>query len=254
MPVDNHVHVVAHGEYEYSEEWLIQYVNKARQKGIQVLGLVEHEQFSDKVYRHIIEAVRRPDLLITTGLEMDFVPGREEDIKKIVNNAFLDFVMGSVHYIDGWPFDHPDYRAGFESSDIDRVYSDYFGLVQRLIQSRLFDVIGHLDLIKIWGHRPIKKSSLQYVQPILHSIKDTPMVIEINSAGLRKPVQEMYPSRQIIEEMFNLNLPVTMGSDAHHPEQVAEGLAGVAQKLWSIGYRKVTAFKGREPYSLPLTM
>ena len=65
MPVDNHVHVVAHGEYEYSEEWLIQYVNKARQKGIQVLGLVEHEQFSDKVYRHIIEAVRRPDLLIT---------------------------------------------------------------------------------------------------------------------------------------------------------------------------------------------
>ena len=80
------------------------------------------------------------------------------------------------------------------------------------------------------------------------------MVIEINSAGLRKPVQEMYPSRQIIEEMFNLNLPVTMGSDAHHPEQVAEGLADVAQKLWSIGYRKVTAFKGRKPYSLPLTM
>lgn len=253
MPVDNHVHVVAHGEYHYNEEWLKQYLDRAQQKGIQVIGLVEHDQFRDEVDQSIIEAVRRPDILIAAGLEIDFIPGREEYIKKIIDKSSLDFVMGSVHFIDGWAFDHPDHRGVFESQDIDKVYSDYFALMDRLVKSRLFDIVGHLDLIKLWGHRPVKKTSLQYVQPILHSIKASPMVIEINSAGLRRPVQEMYPSRRIIEEMFNLGLPVTMGSDAHHPDQVGEGLADISRTLWSVGYRKVVAFKGRESYFLPLT-
>lgn len=253
MPVDNHVHVVAHGEYHYNEEWLQQYLDRAQQRGIKAIGLVEHDQFRDKMDRNVIEASRRPDISIAAGLEIDFIPGREGYIRNIIDKSSLDFVMGSVHFIDGWAFDHPDYRDKFDSLDIDEVYGDYFRLMDKLVKSRLFDIVGHLDLIKLWGHRPVKKNSLQYVQPVLHSIKASPMVIEINSAGLRKPVQEMYPSRQIIEEMFNLNIPVTMGSDAHHPDQAAEGLANVSRTLWSVGYRKVVAFKGRKSYSLPLT-
>jgi histidinol-phosphatase (PHP family) len=252
--VDYHVHVVAHGEYHYREEWLNQYLDRAQQRGVQAIGLIEHDQFREKIDWKLIEASKRPDLHIAAGLEIDFVPGREESIKRMIDQHPLDFVMGSVHFINDWAFDHPDHRAGFDALDIDQVYSDYYVLIDKLVKSRLFDIIGHLDLIKIWGHRPIKKDSLQHVQPILHSIKASPMVIEINSAGLRKPVQEMYPCRQIIEKMFQLGLPVTMGSDAHHPDQVAEGLADVSRTLWSIGYRKVIAFKGRESYPLPLAL
>lgn len=254
MSVDYHVHVVAHGEYHYNEEWLDQYMDRAQQRGIQAIGLIEHDQFRSRVDRSLLEAVKRPNISIATGLEIDFAPGREKQIKEMIDNSCLDYTMGSVHFIDDWAFDHPDHRSGFDALDIDQVYSDYYALIDKLVKSRLFDIVGHLDLIKIWGHRPLKKDSLQHVQPILHSIKASPMVIEINSAGLRKPVQEMYPAQEIIEKMFQLGLPVTMGSDAHHPDQVAEGLADVSRTLWSIGYRKVVAFKGRESYPLPLTL
>lgn len=254
LAADYHVHVVAHGEYQYSQEWLERYLAGARQRGIRAIGLVEHEEYRDRVDLHIIKSLSNPDLDVACGLEMDFMPGREEVIQAILTQYPLDFTIGSVHYIDGWPFDHPDYRQQFESADIDQVYDDYFRLVDQMVRSGLFDIVGHLDLIKLWGHRPVKNNLLQYVLPVLHSIKASGMVIEINSAGIRKPVGEIYPAPAIIEEMFRLGLPITMGSDAHHPDQVAEDFTDVAQVLWNIGYRKVLAFKKRESYSLPITL
>ena len=252
MAVDYHVHVAAHGEYHYSEEWLNLYLQNARQRGIQAIGLAEHEEYRDRADQALIERLRRPDLYVARGLEIDFIPGREETIKEMLDQYPLDFVIGSVHYIDGWPFDHPDYRQQFASADFDQVYSQYFALVDKLVGCGLFDIVGHLDLIKIWGHRPKLKNSLQYALPVLHSIKTAGMIIEINSAGIRKPVGEVYPAWKIIEEMFRLGLPVTMGSDAHNPDQVAEDFAEITRSLWDIGYRKVVAFRGRKPYLLPL--
>jgi len=123
LAVDYHVHVAAHGEYHYSEEWLNLYLQNARQRGIQAIGLAEHEEYRDRADQALIERLRRPDLYVARGLEIDFIPGREETIKEMLDQYPLDFVIGSVHYIDGWPFDHPDYRQQFASADIDQVYS-----------------------------------------------------------------------------------------------------------------------------------
>ena len=101
--------------------------------------------------------------------------------------------------------------------------------MDKIVGCCLFDIVGHLDLIKLWGHRPVIKSSLHYVLPVLHSIKAAGMIIEINSAGIRKPVREMYPALDIIEEMFRLGLPVTMGSDAHLPIKVAEDFTDILE-------------------------
>ena len=100
MLVDYHVHVVAHGEYHYREEWLNQYLDRAQQRGVQAIGLIEHDQFREKIDWKLIEASKRPDLHIAAGLEIDFVPGREESIKRMIDQLPLDFVMGSVHFID----------------------------------------------------------------------------------------------------------------------------------------------------------
>jgi len=254
LSADYHVHVIAHGEYQYSEEWLNRYLERAKQRRIRAIGLVEHDEYRDRVDWDLIKSLRGPELHVACGLEIDFLPGREETIKEMLSQYPLDFVIGSVHFINGWPFDHPDYRQQFASADIDQVYGDYFELMDKMVRCGLFDIVGHLDLIKLWGHRPVIKNSLQYALPVLHSIKATGMIIEINSAGIRKPVREMYPSLDIIGEMFRLGLPVTMGSDAHHPDQVAEDFADISQALWNIGYRRVVALRGRKTFPLPLTI
>lgn len=254
MPLDYHVHVIAHGEYQYNETWLDQYLTKARQQGLRYIGLLEHDEYLDLIDRTLINDKQKTDLYIASGVEFDYEPHREGSIKQMIDRTLPDFTMGSVHIINGWHFDHPDYRDRFELIDIDEIYTEYFILINQMVNSGLFDIIGHLDLVKIWGHRPAKKPVLNYVEPVLKSIKASRAVIEINSAGIRKPVGEQYPSLPLIERMFELGIPVTMGSDAHHPDQVAEGLQDISRLLWDIGYRQVVAFRGRKPYALPLSL
>ncbi|MGI5920807.1 MAG: histidinol-phosphatase HisJ family protein [Syntrophomonadaceae bacterium] len=250
MLVDYHIHGVAHGEYEYSFEWIEQFVLNAHQKGITEIGLCEHDEFGDRINLDVITAVqsRHPEVKIRLGLEADYVPGQNDQIRKRVSAYHYDYIIGSVHFIDGWGFDHPDFRDRFDQYDIDEVYAAYFSLVERMIKSGWFDVVGHLDLVKIWGHRPRTGSVLTWLEPVLKAVKNSDMVVEINSAGLRKPVQEIYPSSEIIKAMFELNVPITIGSDAHLPGQVGEGFHQAVETITAAGYRSIIRFDGRKKY------
>lgn len=253
MLVDYHIHVLAHGEYEYSEEWLEQYFNEARRKNINEIGLADHDQYVNQIDFQVIERVKKrfTDIQVKVGLEVDYFPGNMEHFNKL-KALPLDYMIGSVHVIDGWPFDHPDFCSEFEVRSIDEVYCQYFNLIDQAAKEGYFNIMGHLDLVKIWGHRPCQYSTVDLVIPVLKSIKEAGLTIEINSAGLRKPVAELYPATDIIEQMYARGIPVTMGSDAHHPEQVAEELDKVALLLHHTGYRKIMTFKQRCPIAVPL--
>lgn len=252
--LDYHVHVVAHGEYEYTDEWLGAYLKVARQKGVHEIGLAEHDEYVDCIDSDLLAqlAMDFSDILIRKGLEVDYIPGREQDIQAILNGQGFDYVIGSVHFINGWGFDHPDYKNLFNEKDIDEVYADYFALVGQAAATGFFDIIGHIDLVKIWGHRPAKNSLMYFVEPVLKRIKAANMVIEINSAGLRKPVGEIYPQREIVDAMFSLNIPITLGSDAHHPEQLGEGLDKAVLLAKQAGYRYAAGFDQRRRYYVDL--
>jgi len=243
MLFDYHVHAAAHGEYKYEYGWLKLFLEKAHQQGIAEIGFTEHDEFVQLIDHEAVAGLREeyPGISIRLGLEVDFIPGREPKIAVLRQRHPWDFLTGSVHYIDGWGFDHPDYRHLFADKDCDRVYGEYFNLVNSMASSGLFDVVGHLDLVKIWGHRPRRQSALEFARPVLRSIKASGMAIEINSAGLRKPVREIYPSQEIIDTMFAMDIPVTLGSDAHHPEQVGEGLAEAVRSIRKAGYRRIVA-------------
>jgi len=178
-------------------------------------------------------------------LEIEYIPGREEEIKRIIQLNPYDYIIGSVHFIEGWAFDHPDYKDEFKKRDIDEVYAAYFNLVEKAVASGLFDIVGHIDLIKIWGHRPRKRSTVYYVKKILDIIKDSGMVIEINSSGLRKPVREVYPAQDVIEMMALMNIPITFASDAHHPDQVGENIEDLAILAVNSGYRHIVTLDKR---------
>lgn len=247
MLLDYHVHAVAHGEYDYSPAWIGKFLARASEFGLQEIGLAEHDEYRKLVNHALIAEIQGqfPGLRIRRGLEVDFIPGREQVIKDFLACGNYDYVIGSVHFIDGWGFDHPDYRQGFESRDVDEIYQAYFNLVKQAVESELFDIMGHIDLIKIWGHRPSRHNIAFYLDPVLKSIKAQGIVIEINSGGMRKPVGEIYPGPEILNMMKALDIPITLGSDAHHPDQVGEGLQQAAHLACQAGYRKVVRFEGR---------
>jgi histidinol-phosphatase (PHP family) len=245
--LDYHIHALAHGEYRYSYDWLGRFLIAAKNLNIGEIGFSEHDEYINRIDFHLIGQLkeRNPGIIIKMGLEVDYAPGREEEIRSLYDYAEFDYIIGSVHFIDGWAFDHPDYQAGFLNRDVDEVYQSYCYLLKKAVESGLFDIIGHIDLVKKWGHRPLKKNVLEYLDPVLTSIKDSDLVIEINSSGLNKPVREIYPSLEVLERIYQMGIPITLGSDAHNPQELGQNFTDAVYWAKKIGFKKLAHFEKR---------
>lgn len=255
MLIDYHVHAMAHGEYKYTPEWIKEFLARAKAAGIGQIGFSEHDWYVDEIDFSAVRQAHQPEfdsLRTRIGLEVDYKPGREAEISSLIQKKSFDFVIGSVHHIGEWMFDHPDYRDEFQKRNIDSVYDEYFELVGSAVRSGLFDIIGHLDLVKVWGHRPSGKPDTSFAESILKDMRSFGVVAEINSAGLRKPVGEIYPSRTLVEQLFNANIPITFGSDAHHPDDVGAGLREGMQLAREAGYRTMVCFNRRQKILSPM--
>lgn len=255
MRVDYHVHVAAHGEYNYSRQRLEEYIEMAHQKGIREIGFCEHDEFDHMVDLGVfkqVQAEKMHGIEIKLGLELDYYVGREDELWQKVKQKEYDFVIGSVHFIEGWGFDHPDFRDGFSQREIDDVYSKYAQILLRMSLWGGLDVVGHLDLVKIWGHRPRRHPALHYFEPVLKAIQKSGLAVEINSAGLRKEVGELYPAKEIMARMFDYDIPITIGSDAHLPEQTGEGLDDAYRAARRAGYHYLVRFDQHQQVVTPL--
>lgn len=245
---DYHIHALSHGEYNYTWDWLCQFVEKAQKEQLAEIGFAEHDEFRHLINFDIIRQLREqfPSIKVKLGLEVDYMRDRENEIREIEASCDWDYLIGSVHFIDGWAFDHPDYKGRFATDDIDEVYFNYFNLVKQAVEANHFDIVGHLDLVKIWGYKPGKNSLLYYAEPVLESIKDAGMAVEINTSGLRKPVGEIYPAPDIINKMKSMDIPVLFGSDAHQPEQVGMDYKKAALIAKKAGYNEIVNFSHRK--------
>ena len=209
-----------------------------------------------KYEKSIKEAKERykDNIEILLGYEVDFLPGLMEDR---ILNADVDYLIGSVHFLpksqsnealmhqDLWGFDNPEFIGEYKNQDIDKIWEDYFLAIEQLAKSGLFQIVGHLDLIKVFNFKP-KKDIRLIAKDALKAIKRSGMVVEINSAGLRKPVQEAYPSKELLEEIYDLQIPITFASDAHAPEQVGFKLSEIVTLAKEIGFSKVAIFRQKE--------
>jgi len=118
-------------------------------------------------------------------------------------------------------------------------------------ESGLFDAIGHLDLPKKFGHLP-PEEAWELVEGVLGAIQAANLALDVNTAGWRKPVGELYPAPRILRRARELGIPVVLGSDAHAPEEVGARFAEAAALLAEAGYREAWVFKGRKPEPYPL--
>ncbi|MEG6616419.1 histidinol-phosphatase HisJ family protein [Peptococcaceae bacterium 1198_IL3148] len=261
MLVDYHWHTARCG---HASGTMQQYIDAARQMGLIEVGFADHiplywlpEAERDPEYamgitelpQYIKDVQARqqsnPDISIKLGLEVDFIPGYQEKAREIITNLPLDYVLGSVHYLEGWSFDHPDYIERYQEWDLMELYHSYFEQVCNAATSGLFDIIAHTDLIKKFGYRPQGPLTGLY-QNTARVFAQSGVCVELNTAGLRAPAKEIYPAIDLLRLLYQYKVPVTMGTDAHNPTQVGQGLDEAWQLLKAVGYDKITVFKQRK--------
>ncbi len=185
-----------------------------------------------------------PEIKIKLGIEADYTPDSVTYTKELITRHEFDYVMGSVHYIGEWAFDHPGERDKWDSKDVDLVYKEYFELLRKSACTMLFDIIGHCDLVKKFGNRP-SHELLDDLEETAKVFKECGVAVEINTSGLRKPVNEIYPSCEILKVYKRFDIPIVFGSDAHTPGDVGKDLEKAVSLAGQAGYKEFVTFENR---------
>lgn len=247
-PADYHMHTLWCGHADGSME---EYVGRAIELGLPEIGFAPHlpleipidekvcltpgdmHVFLDEFHR--LRKAYAHTIPLRLGGEADFMPGEEKQIERFRADYALEYVIGSIHFIGDWAFDHPNYVERFSEREIDDIYNDYFALVAEAARTGLFDVMGHLDLPKKFGHRP-ENGYVRHAEKAIAAMADVGVAVEINTAGHDKPVGEQYPSIDLLAECHGAGLRLVFGSDSHAPDQVGRYFDEAVALARSAGY------------------
>ena len=250
MRIDLHNHTT---RCNHAKGSMRSYIERAIELGIDIYGFSEHAPMDfDEHYRLKFEEMNdyendvkslqkeyKDRIKILLGYEVDYLKGH---IDQRVINAKVDYLIGSVHFLGTWGFDNPDFKDEYAKRNIDEIWQEYFNNIEAMTKTGYFDIVGHFDLIKVFNFLP-KKDIRSIATPALKAIKKANMVLELNSAGLRKPCKEIYPSQSLLEVAYELDIPITFSSDAHAVGQVGFKYDKVAKLAKKIGYTKAVTFE-----------
>jgi histidinol-phosphatase (PHP family) len=255
---DYHTHPQGHRVQPYTQPLLQPWADHARKIGLREIAFTDHDRYHAGVDFDEIEKLRaaNPDLKIRAGIELDNDPHSSAAGRNWIEQNWdkLDFVLGSVHFLerDDQMFDSvPVGAEQFVDRDIDTIYADYFRRVREIAATGLVDCLAHLDLIKIHGHR--SRSDIEgLAAETLDFIQSRGLAIELSTAGWRKPVKELYPSDRIIELALAKRIPFTTASDAHSHVQLGENYERLEDKMNSLGIREVYVFEKHQRNAVSL--
>jgi histidinol-phosphatase (PHP family) len=246
---DYHSHPQGHRVQPYTQTLLQPWIDSARELGLTDIAFTDHDRYHAGIDFDELEKLRaaNPDIEVRAGIELDNDPETSGAGRSWVERNWdrLDFVLGSVHYLDrpDQMFDSvPAGAEQFADRAIDEIYADYFHRIREIAATGLVDCLSHLDLIKIHGHRPTA-SIRDLIGETLDLIAARGLAIELSTAGWRKPVNELYPSDEIISLAIEKEIRFTTASDAHSHVQLGENYDRLAKKMAQLGIREVCVFE-----------
>jgi histidinol-phosphatase (PHP family) len=202
-------------------------------------------------YVEAVTSARDRGLPVLLGLEVDFFPETIDAVMEFLAPYPWDFLIGSVHWIGGWAVDHEGAVAEFEARGVDQAYEEYFALEVQLAASGTVDALAHVDVVKKHGHRPTRERTDLY-EEVARAAADSNTAVEVSSAGLRKPVGEVYPAPRLLGAMHAAGVPITLASDGHTPTEAAWGHGAVVAAARAAGYSERLRFRQRQRSSVPL--
>jgi histidinol-phosphatase (PHP family) len=268
MLTDYHVHlrpddVDAPAGEAFSTANAERYRAVAEEHGIAELGVAEHVyRFSAAldVWRHPfwvryarddIDAYCtfvREETDLRLGIEADFVAGAEDRMANLLEARDWDFVVGSVHFLRDAAVDVDEFDVWSGARDPDAVWRRYFETLGEAARSGLFDVLAHPDLVKVWGpERPRPDGDpRRFYELAMEGIAESGIAIEVSTAGLRKPVGEIYPAPDFLRWCLEAGCPIALSSDAHVPDQLGYRYEEALELLDGLGVRELCVFERRE--------
>ena len=273
MLTDYHVHLRPDDEGTPPEQYFTaanvdRYREAAAARGIGELGISEHVyRFSQvlDVWQHpfwrenarddldaYCEFVRASGLRV--GIEADFVPGREDRMANLLEAREWDYIVGSVHFLRDAAIDMRGDWDIWRSEDPDKVWARYFETLGEAARTGMFDILAHPDLVKVWGSdAPQPEGDLRrFYELAMDGIAEADVAIEVSTAGLRKPVAEMYPAVPFLEMCIDAGKPVALSSDAHIPEHLGYEYERAVEWLTEVGVTEIAVFEGRERRMEPI--
>jgi histidinol-phosphatase (PHP family) len=264
---DYHVHM-ERGPFSF--EWLERFLEQAKKAGVTDLGISEHAYRFEET-RHLLSnpwtelkkkeakaaghgdlqayidfllEARRRGMPVKIGIEMDYMPENGQAMKEFLAKYPFDYAIGSVHWLGGFGFDLDEMRDQWAKGSVDEIYETYFSALEKLIEDRPCDIIGHADVIKVFGFHNPPVASKWYAR-LTPKIKASGMAVEISTAGWRKPVREIYPAPEWIRMLVEADVPLVLSSDAHRPEDVGAGYNEAIDLLRALGVTRLHTVKER---------
>jgi histidinol-phosphatase (PHP family) len=257
------------GPLDHRVEAVEPYVESARAAGVDEIGFTEHVYYFRQTRRlwevpyqtercvydiepyveAVLEAKGR-GLPVKLGLEVDYARGREEETRALLEPYPWDYLLGSVHFIDGLAVDGEPRLI--DAVGVEAAWRRYFEELAAAAGSDLFDSLSHPDLVKIFGQRPDRALEEELHEHAAEAIAAAGVAVEVSTAGLRKPVGELYPDPHFLEVCRRDGVPVTVASDAHGPRLVGRDFDRARELLRSAGYDTITLFEQRRPRQVPL--
>jgi len=266
-----------HNHYCDGKGTIADYLKEAKRAGIKHLGFSSHAPIpfpckwcirkeTLKDYLAEIEHLKPlfPNIEIYKGLEIDFIPGI---ISPGDFSPQLDYTIGSIHFVERfgenhWEIDNTQeiFREGLSRifrDDIRKAITRYYELTREMILKTPPDILGHLDKIKINSlYVYFEESESWYREEIdktLETIRGTHTIVEVNTRGVYKKKSEAtYPSPWILERIMASGIPVTLNSDAHHPEDLTREFEPALGLLKDIGFKHLSVLSGGIWKGIPL--
>ncbi len=189
---------------------------------------------------------------VRLGLEADFVPASVGRLRALLAAHPFDYVIGSVHFVGDFPVDTEASRwEALPPDRRDETWAAYWRAVSDMAAARLFDIAGHLDLPKKFGHRPSADLTAER-DAALDALAAAGMTIELNTSGWSYPAAEAYPAMAILRAARERDIPVIVTADAHRPAHLSRDFDRAARCLREAGYDSVVRFQGRRRSAEPL--
>ena len=267
MIVDYHMHLRGpangrEGPIELSVDTVERFVAQAGARGVDEIAFTEHMYYfrqSEPLLGHpyhrsrvahdldeycdVVLSAKSRGLPVKLALELEWLPGREDELEEIMRPYPWDFLLGSVHLLDGEAVDMDD--GLWTRLPVDEIWRRYFAELGHLARSGLADVLAHPDLVKIFARRPADGTVAACHEDAAVAIAEGGVAVEVSTAGLRKPVGELYPDAGFLARCREQGVGATLASDAHVANDVGRDFDAGVEHLRSAGYETLTVFDGR---------
>jgi histidinol-phosphatase (PHP family) len=272
--VDYHMHLRGaadgrEGPVELTAAAAARFAEQAAARGVDEIAFTEHMYYFRQAepflvhpyqrsrvaydlddYCDAVLAARGSGLPVKLALEVEWLPGREDELADVLHPYPWDFLLGSVHLLDGKAV---DLEPGvWEGSTVDEVWRRYFAELAALARSGLADVLAHPDLVKIFGRRPAPDTVAACHDAAAAAAAEAGVAVEVSTAGLRKPVGELYPDAAFLARCREHGAGATLASDAHVAQDVGRDFDAAVAHLRAVGYETVTVLSAREARQEPL--